>query len=220
MPRRERGKHTGVWRLLRHKRHSAGAKLQNTRRDAALREIRASWREASNSPPPNVRRGRIGKSLGAAGAYEPQRPTARDRITATSHEHGGRFDELLQRAAPAPARNDARTPPHPLRAHMTRLPLLTERNGCIIPLGNRGETREPTIRSRPGHARPADPQDPRARAAQRLGHRPAPQPGFGRRAAGERRVALSRAPQARERGLDHRRSGSRARTIAAPSSTR
>src|SRR6185312_11852674 len=65
--------------------------------------------------------------------------------------------------------------------------------------------REQTARSRPGDAEPADPQDSRAAAAQRLGHRSAPDAGVRRRAAGERRLALPRAAQTRTGRLDHRR---------------
>src|SRR5262249_50887816 len=67
------------------------------------------------------------------------------------------------------------------------------------PLGNRYEQ---TRRPRPGHPRPAAPEDPRARAAARLGHQPAPALTLLRRPAGLGGIALPGAPQARAGGLD------------------
>ena len=49
----------------------------------------------------------------------------------------------------------------------------------------------------------SDSQDSRSGAAERMGHRPAPEAGLQRRAAGERRLALPGAAQAGAAGLDH-----------------
>ena len=58
---------------------------------------------------------------------------------------------------------------------------------------------------RPGHPRPAPSENPRVGAPPRLGHQPAPAIHFRRRAAGQRRIALSGPAQARAGRLDHRR---------------
>src|SRR5947209_2801149 len=63
---------------------------------------------------------------------------------------------------------------------------------------------EQTVRSRPGHPGPVDPENRRARTAERVGDRPALETSLGRRSPGQRRVAVSGAAQAGAGGVDHR----------------
>src|SRR5947209_12243819 len=83
--------------------------------------------------------------------------------------------------------------------------LLTEGTACMLITVTEWRYREPPARSRPRHARPPRPQDARPRADERLGDQPTPQADLGGSPAGERRLTLPRAPQARAGGLDQRR---------------
>src|SRR5688572_31826981 len=73
------------------------------------------------------------------------------------------------------------------------------------PLGKREHTDEPAVRPRSRHVGFADPEDPGARAVARLGDRTALEAGVRRCPAGERRLAVSGAPQARATGVDRSR---------------
>src|SRR6185436_69837 len=78
-------------------------------------------------------------------------------------------------------------------------PLLTEGSNPNLPLGKRYE---PTHRPRPRNSRSSAAEDPRPAAAARVGDQPSPEIHLERRAAGQRRLALPRAPQAGAGGLD------------------
>src|SRR6185437_6398003 len=94
------------------------------------------------------------------------------------------------------------------RRRLRTVPLLTERTPHYHPLGYRVRIlgyHEQTHGPRPGHPGPPTAQDARPRADERLGDRAAAQRAVVRRPAGQRRLALSRAAQARAGGMDHRR---------------
>src|ERR1700722_2784789 len=65
------------------------------------------------------------------------------------------------------------------------------------------QAHEQALRLGARHAGPAASENPRAAAAQRICHQPAPEAGLRRRVAGQRRLGLSRIAQAGARRLDY-----------------
>src|SRR5262245_28382168 len=83
--------------------------------------------------------------------------------------------------------------------------LLTEESFWYCHLGDQEEAYEQTIGSGPGHAGPADLEDSGVGTASRLGDQPAFETDLWRRAAGQRRIALSGPPQVGAGGMDQGR---------------